>query len=83
MMKAIRVVALVVLAQLLIPAANGVAASKGVGASGGEGNCMYCILKCHGYLTAEPDCVKICNDNGCSWPSARAQVTNLAKKQKN
>ena len=81
MMKAIRIVSLIVLCQFLIPTANGVAASKGNGASGGEGNCMYCILKCHGYLTAEPDCVKICNDNGCSWPAARAHVSNLSKQK--
>jgi acyl dehydratase len=81
----IRIIALMVASQLLIPAANGVAASKGAGASGTGGNCMYCILKCHGYLTAEPDCVKICNDNGCSWPAAKAQVSNLShlQKQKN
>ena len=80
-MKIIRIIALMVASQLLIPATNGVAASKGAGASGTGGNFMYCILKCHGYLTAEPDCVKICNDNGCSSPAAKAQVSNL--KQKN
>ena len=41
MMKTIRIIALMVASQLLIPAANGVAASKGAGASGTGGNCMY------------------------------------------
>jgi len=81
MTKTIRIIALMVASQLLIPATNGLAASKGAGASGTGGNCMYCILKCHGYLTAEPDCVKICNDNGCSWPAAKAQVSNLSKQK--